>query len=35
VNELLASLKNGHVEASSLREHLFEDEELAKILGYG
>jgi hypothetical protein len=35
VNELLATLKNGHVEASSLREHLFEDEELAKILGYG
>ena len=32
VNDLLATVKNGHVEASGLREHLFEDEELARII---
>ena len=33
VNDLLATVKNGHVETSNLKEHLFEDEELARILG--
>ena len=31
VNDLLATVKNGHVETSNLKEHLFEDEERARI----